>query len=230
MLPIKDDIPTERTPIVTIALIVVNCLVFLFEFLQGSQGFRHFTLVWGLIPAELTTGIEITPHAPVSPVVNLFTSMFMHGGLLHLGGNMLYLWIFGNNIEDKLGRVKFILFYLASGVVAALAFIATDPHGRIPLVGASGAIAGILGAYLVSYPRARVVTVLFIFYFIRIARIPALFVLGFWFVLQVLNGLPALGASGGGVAWFAHIGGFLFGLGVFKVFVRKRPRVYYSEW
>ena len=227
MLPIKDDIPTKRTPIVTIALIVINCLVFLFELAQGNRGFMEFTYAWGLIPVELTTGVELTPHASVSSVVNLFTSMFMHGGFLHLGGNMLYLWIFGNNIEDRLGRVKFVFFYLASGIVASLAFIATDPQGDIPLVGASGAIAGILGAYLVSYPRARVVTVLFIFYFIRIARIPALFVLGFWFILQVFNGLPALGSSGGGgVAWFAHIGGFLFGLVVFKFFVKKASSIY----
>lgn len=226
MLPIKDDIPTKRTPIVTIAFIVINCLVFLFEFVQGSRGFMEFTYVWGLIPVELTTGVELTPQASVSSLVNLLTSMFMHGGLLHLGGNMLYLWIFGNNIEDRLGRVKFILFYLASGIVASMAFVATAPQGDIPLVGASGAIAGILGAYLISYPRARVVTVLFIFYFIRIARIPALYVLGFWFILQVFNGLPALGSSGGGVAWFAHIGGFLFGLVVFKFFVKKIPTIY----
>lgn len=226
MLPIKDDIPTKRTPIVTIAFIVINCLVFLFEFVQGSRGFMEFTYVWGLIPVELTTGVELTPQASVSSLVNLLTSMFMHGGLLHLGGNMLYLWIFGNNIEDRLGRVKFILFYLASGIVASMAFVATAPQGDIPLVGASGAIAGILGAYLISYPRARVVTVLFIFYFIRIARIPAMYVLGFWFILQVFNGLPALGSSGGGVAWFAHIGGFLFGLVVFKFFVKKIPTIY----
>jgi membrane associated rhomboid family serine protease len=232
MLPIKDDIPTQRTPVITIALIVINCLVYLYELMQGSRGYMYFTHVWGLIPVELTTGVELTPRDNVSSVVNLFTSMFMHGGIVHLGGNMLYLWIFGNNIEDRLGRVKFVLFYLASGIVAALSFIATDPHSDIPLVGASGAIAGVLGAYLLSYPRARVVTVLFIFYFIRVARIPALFVLGFWFVLQILNGLPALGSSGsGGVAWFAHIGGFVFGLIVFRFFVKKEPYVYYSrDW
>lgn len=230
MLPIKDDIPTQRTPIVTIALIVINCLVFFYEIMQGGEGFVRFTYVWGLIPVELTTGVELTPQASVSSLVNLFTSMFMHGGFLHLGGNMLYLWIFGNNIEDRLGRPKFILFYLASGIVAALVFIATSPQGEIPMVGASGAIAGILGAYLVSYPHARVVTVLFVFYFIRVTRIPALIVLGFWFVLQVFNGLPALGSSGGGVAWFAHIGGFLFGLAIFKFFVKSRPTVRYSRW
>jgi len=227
MLPIKDDIPTQRRPVVTIALIVVNCLVCMFEFTLGQTGYELFTYKWGLIPIELTTGIELTPEFTTSSVANLFTSMFMHGGLLHLGGNMLYLWIFGNNVEDRLGRVKFILFYVASGLAAALAFVATDLHGEVPMVGASGAIAGVLGAYLVSYPRARVQTLIFILYFIRIVRIPALYVLGFWFLLQVLNGLPALGSQGGGgVAWFAHIGGFIFGVVVFKFFVKKAPPVY----
>lgn len=231
MLPIKDDIPTSRRPIVTIALIVINCLVYLYEMSLGQQGFTMFTYKWGLIPVELTTGVELTPELATSSATNIFTSMFMHGGLLHLGGNMLYLWIFGNNIEDRLGRVKFILFYLASGVVATSTFVLTNTSGEVPLVGASGAIAGVLGAYLVSYPHARVTTVIFILYFIRIAHIPALFVLGFWFVLQILNGLPALGSSGGGVAWFAHIGGFIFGLLVFKLFVRRAPRVrVYRGW
>lgn len=230
MLPIKDDIPTQSRPVVTLALIVVNCLVYMFEFTLGENGFQMFTYKWGLIPVELTSGVELTPEMNTSSVANLFTSMFMHGGLLHLGGNMLYLWIFGNNIEDRLGRIKFIMFYLASGLAAALAFIATDPGGEVPMVGASGAIAGVLGAYLISYPKARVQTLIFIMYFIRIARIPALYVLGFWFLLQVINGLPSLGSQGGGgVAWFAHIGGFIFGVIVFKFFVKKAPRVYYRD-
>jgi membrane associated rhomboid family serine protease len=230
MIPLRDDIITERKPVVTVALIAVNCLVYLYELTLGSNGYELFTVKWGLIPVELTHGVELTPEMPTSAYADIFTSMFMHGGLLHLGGNMLYLWIFGNNIEDRLGGVKFLLFYVASGLVAALTFVATDPSGRVPLVGASGAIAGVLGAYIVSYPRARVQTVIFILYFIRIVRIPALFVLGFWFLLQVLNGLPSLGSGGGGVAWFAHIGGFTFGVAVFKVFFRKAPRVYYREW
>ena len=230
MLPIKDDIPTQRKPVITIALIVVNCLVFFYENMLGRGGFALFTQKWGLIPVEFTTGVELTPHIATSSFANLFTSMFMHGGFIHLGGNMLYLWIFGNNIEDRLGKVKFILFYFASGIVAALTFIVTDIHGEVPMVGASGAIAGILGAYIVIYPYARVQTVIFVLYFIRIARIPALFLLGFWFVLQVFSGLPALGTSGGGgTAWFAHIGGFIFGVVVFKLFVKKPPRVYYTR-
>jgi membrane associated rhomboid family serine protease len=226
MLPIKGDIPTERTPVITIALIVINCLVFAYEFLLGPEGFTMFTLKWGLIPVEATTGLELTPSMSTSSAANLLTSMFMHGGIVHLGGNMLYLWIFGNNIEDMLGRVKFLLFYLASGLVAAAVFIATNTHGEVPMVGASGAIAGILGAYIVTFPKARVLTVIFIVYFIRIVRIPAVIVLGFWFFLQVLNGLPALGAGGGGVAWFAHIGGFIFGVVVFKFFVKRRRVAY----
>ncbi len=232
MIPIKDDIPTRRKPVVTIALIVINCLVYLYELTLGSEGYQLFTVKWGLIPAELTTGQEMTPYMATSPWINLFTSMFMHGGLFHLGGNMLYLWIFGNNIEDRLGRVKFVLFYLGAGVAAASTFILTDMDGTVPMVGASGAIAGILGAYIVSYPHARIHTVIFILYFIRIARIPALFVLGFWFFLQLMNGLPALGGGkgGGGVAWFAHIGGFVFGLLIFKFFVGRAPRVQEAGW
>ncbi len=226
MLPIKDDIPTERTPVITIALIVINCLVYAYEFLLGPEGFTLFTIKWGLIPIEATTGLELTPNMSTSSAANLFTSMFMHGGIVHLGGNMLYLWIFGNNIEDKLGRFKFTLFYLASGLAAAAVFIATNTHGQVPMVGASGAIAGILGAYLIMYPKAKVLTLIFIVYFIRMVRIPAVILLGFWFFLQVLNGLPALGAEGGGVAWFAHIGGFVFGVIVFKFFVKRRRVVH----
>ncbi len=213
---------------VTIILIVINCAVYLYQLSLGTRGYQIFTFQFGLIPVELIRGVELTPELPSSPYLNLFTSMFMHGGLMHLGGNMLYLWIFGNNIEDRLGKIKFILFYVASGIAAALTFILTDVSGTVPMVGASGAISGILGAYLVSYPYARVQTLIFVFYFVRMARIPALFVLGFWFFLQVVNGLPALGGTshGGGVAWFAHIGGFAFGYLVFKLFVKKTPRIY----
>jgi membrane associated rhomboid family serine protease len=222
MLPIRDDMPTRSKPVVTVILIVVNCLVFAYEFMLGAKGFSEFTFKWGLVPLEFIRGEEITPSMSTPAAVNLFTSMFMHGGLMHLGGNMLYLWIFGNNIEDRLGKVKFLLFYLASGVAAALSFVLTDTGSQVPMVGASGAVSGILGAYLVSYPRASVQTLIFVLYFIRIVRIPAMVVLGFWFLLQVMNGLPSLGgSSGGGVAWFAHIGGFAFGALIFKLFVRN---------
>ena len=159
-------------------------------------------------------GIEITPGMSTSTTLNLFTSMFLHGGFFHLAGNMLYLWIFGDNVEDRLGHMRFLLFYLISGLAAALLFIWTEPHLQIPLVGASGAIAGVLGAYLLSYPRARIATLIFFGFFIRVIYIPAVIVLGLWFVMQVLSGLPSAGAGGntGGVAFFAHVGGFIAGL------------------
>jgi membrane associated rhomboid family serine protease len=230
MIPLRDDIPTQRRPVVTIALIVINCGIFLYEMSLGTRGFSAFTFKWGLIPAEAVSGIELTPQMATAPAVNVFTSMFMHGGFLHLGGNMLYLWIFGNNVEDVLGRWKFVLFYLASGIAAAALFIATDPSGQTPMIGASGAISGVLGAYIVTFPRARVLTLIFLFFFIRVIEIPALFVLGFWFLLQVLNGMPSLGAGGGGVAWFAHVGGFLFGVLVFKLFVKRKPVIELRSW
>jgi len=227
MFPIKDDIPTQRKPVLTIALIVINCAVYIYELSLGNMGYQLFTVQWGLIPVELISGTELTPEIPAPAYMNLFTSMFMHGGFMHLAGNMLYLWIFGNNIEDRLGKIKFILFYLASGIAAAMTFILTDTSGTTPMVGASGAISGILGAYLVSYPQAKVQTIIFIMYFVRIVRVRALLVLGCWQLLQGVYGLPALGGAsrGGGVAWFAHIGGFVFGFLVFKLFVKRKPAV-----
>ncbi len=225
MFPLKDDIPTDKPPIVTIAIIILNGLIFFYQISLG-QGFENFIIKLGAIPYEITHQVEITPqtHFPVN--MTLFTAMFLHGGWLHIIGNMLYLWIFGNNIEDKLGRFKFIIFYLLSGVIASMVFVLTSPNSTVPMVGASGAIAGVLGAYLLRFPRAKVLTLIFLGWFIRLVWIPAYFVLGFWFILQLINGLPALGqsASGGSgeVAWFAHIGGFVAGMGLFKVFSLMR--------
>jgi len=228
MIPLKDDNPTSKRPIVTIVLIVINCLIFLYEISLGGRGFAEFTAKYGLIPAELIQGkIVYWEHTP--PVMDIFTSMFMHGGFLHLGGNMLYLWIFGDNIEDMLGHIKFLIFYLLCGIVAALSFAFIEPDSAIPMVGASGAISGILGAYMVRFPTARVYTLIWFFFFLRIIALPAIFILGFWFILQVINGSSAIAYSNmGGVAWFAHIGGFAFGALVFLIFgFRSRRRKYY---
>jgi membrane associated rhomboid family serine protease len=230
MIPIKDDNPITIKPYVTIALIVINCAVFLYSFALGRQGFTEFTFKYGLIPAELIQGRDLSPaqygYLATSPYLNVFTSMFMHGGFLHLGGNMLYLWIFGNNIEDVLGHVKFVLFYLLSGIAAAMAFVALSPHSAVPMIGASGAIAGILGAYLVRFPDARVYTIIWLFFIIQVIKIPAIILLGFWFFLQLINSSSALySTSAGGVAWFAHVGGFIFGAAVFWIFgLRGRRR------
>jgi membrane associated rhomboid family serine protease len=210
-----------------VALIILNVAVYVYQTLTG-MGQELWAWQFGLIPIELTTGIEQTPELSAPVALNLFTSMFLHGGFLHLAGNMLYLWIFGDNVEDRLGHTRFLLFYLVCGVAAALFFIWTAPQLRVPLVGASGAIAGVLGAYLLSYPKARIATLIFFGFFIRIIHIPALVVLGLWFVLQIFSGLPSLGApqQSGGTAFFAHVGGFIAGMLLIwpmSGFRRKRP-------
>jgi len=232
MIPLKDDNPTTRKPIITVAFIIINCVVFIYEFSLGGSGFSEFTYKYGLIPAELMQGRDLMApqlsYLSTSPYLNIFTSMFMHGGILHLGGNMLYLWIFGNNIEDVLGHVKFVLFYLLSGIAAVLAFSLINPNSNVPMVGASGAVSGILGAYVIRFPQARVLTLIWFFYFIKIVRLPALYLLGFWFLLQIINGSKAISiSSSGGVAWFAHIGGFAFGAVIFFLlgkFRKRRPK------
>ena len=204
MIPLRDINPIQRTPIVTIALVALNTLVFLYELLLDSQGMlttfiEHFSVV----PYQLL-------NQPQSEWLTIFTAMFMHGGWAHLLGNMLYLWIFGDNIEDRLGHGRFLLFYLLSGVAATFAQVAIDPNSTIPNLGASGAIAGVLGGYLLLYPRSQVTTLVFRF----VTRVPAVLVLGFWFVYQFFSGvfsLSTMAVSSGGVAFFAHIGGFVAG-------------------
>jgi membrane associated rhomboid family serine protease len=208
VIPIKDDNPTSRVPFVTIALILANVAVFVYEFTLPANGLRVLVETWGLVPAHVSLGL-----GGLSWVPTVFSSMFLHGGWLHLIGNMLYLWIFGNNIEDRLGAVGFLAFYLAAGVIAAATEVFVSPGSSVPVIGASGAISGVLGAYVVLFPRARVLTVIPIFFVFEMAAVPAGFVIGFWFLLQVASGVGSLGAGGtaGGVAWFAHIGGFLAG-------------------
>jgi membrane associated rhomboid family serine protease len=228
-IPLKDENPTSRIPYVTIIIIALNAFVF-FSQLFSPQGIQYFVYKMGAIPYEITHFKALSlvvmesrePLARLSPPLTLFVSMFMHGGIFHLVFNMLYLWIFGNNIEDFLGPARFMIFYVLSGLGASLTHILFHPNSQVPMIGASGAIAGILGAYLILYPHARVLTLVFLFFFIRIIAIPAAFVLGIWILIQVLN----IGA-GGGVAWFAHIGGFLIGIALIKMFTkRKKPQVW----
>ncbi len=217
-LPLRDENPTRRFPAVTILLVAFNSLIFLVQAFS-HQGLGYYVQRMGLIPYEITH-FQSLPYLPrLSPGLTLLTSMFLHGSLFHLLGNMLYLWIFGNNIEDYLGSIRFIFFYLLVGLAASLTQIAFSPNSRVPMIGASGAIAGVLGAYLLLFPGARVMTLVFLFVFIRVIPIPAAYVLGFWFAAQVLNiGL------GGGVAWFAHIGGFLAGIALVRAISRRRRR------
>jgi len=227
-IPLKDENPTLRKPVVTIAIIAINALVYLFSATKDSQGFQAFIIQYGLIPYEITHVSELTPQLPFPVFLNLLTSMFMHGGIMHLAGNMLFLWVFGNNIEDHLGHLKFIFFYLAAGFAADALFILFSPNSQVPLVGASGAIAGILGAYFVLFPKARIHTLIFLVYFIRIVQIPAAVVLGFWIIYQVIMSAMS-STAGGGVAWLAHVGGFAFGWLLLKLFASKpkdRQKIY----
>jgi membrane associated rhomboid family serine protease len=217
-LPLRDENPTRRFPLVTVLLVAVNIGVFIYQVLS-PRGLAFYVQKMGLIPYELTHFRSLAQVPRVSPLLALFTAMFLHGGLFHLLGNMLYLWIFGNNVEDFLGSFRFIFFYVVSGLGAALTQVIFSPNSQVPMIGASGAIAGVLGAYLILFPQARVQTLIFLFVFIRVVPIPAAYVLGIWFVLQILNV-----GMGGGVAWFAHIGGFLSGIVLIKLFSWHRRR------
>jgi rhomboid family protein len=253
LFPIKDNIPTERTPVVTIALIIINCIVYLF--LQPKSGIdlggnsldQKDLVNYAAIPYEFThwgkqceyvgsqvvcegqPGVQGQAGGQVPTILTIFTSMFTHGGLLHLGGNMLFLWIFGNNVEDSMGRLKYIAFYLLGGIAALALQTVIDPNAAVPTLGASGAIAAVLGGYILLYPRARVLTVIFIILFFTLIEVPAILVLGIWFIQQVLFGAYGLSdptGSGGGVAYFAHIGGFAFGLLAIKVFATRVNPLY----
>jgi membrane associated rhomboid family serine protease len=217
VIPLRDANPTRRTPVVTIGLVVACLVVFAWELgllaSGGVDALDGFVQRWGVVPVDLTRDAA-TGDVLTLTTLTLITSQFLHGGWLHLLGNLLYLWIFGNNIEDRFGRLGFLAFYLAGGVVAALAQVWTDPDSAVPMIGASGAIAATLGAYLVLFPRARITSLVFLGFFYQLIDVPAIIVLAFWFVLQLIDGLASLGAVDVGVAFFAHIGGFVFGAAI----------------
>jgi membrane associated rhomboid family serine protease len=215
-IPLRDENPTLRFPVVTLLLIALNIGVFVYQVIS-PQGLSYHVVRMGVIPYEISHFRSLAEGVRLSPPVTLFAAMFIHGGILHLAGNMLFLWIFGNNIEDFLGPFRFILFYFLAGLGATFVQVIFSPNSRIPMIGASGAIAGVLGAYLVLYPAAKVLTLVFLFFFIRVVAIPAAYVLGFWLFLQILSA-----GLGGGVAWFAHIGGFLVGIGLIRLITRRR--------
>lgn len=218
MVPLRDDNPTQITPYVTYGLIAANILVFLYELSLTPEQLEQFFRVWAVVPAQLSAGFA--GNAPVSGLpewITLFSSQFLHGGFLHIAGNMLFLWIFGNNVEDRLGHVKYVIFYLLCGALAALTQWFFSPYSQIPSLGASGAIAGVMGAYILRYPQAKVLTLVPLGFFLTTFRIPAVFFLGWWFIQQALYGIAGLnaptniGMEGGGVAYWAHAGGFVFG-------------------
>ena len=251
MIPLRDNIPTSRTPVVTYALIAANVVVYFFwqrgGLSLGDPSSAHYICNlqdWAAYPWEITHPGEQAPpiasgcaEAAAPTYLTVFTAMFMHGGLLHLGGNMLFLWIFGNNVEDAMGRAKFVLFYLLGGLSAIALQTVFGPNSQVPTVGASGAIAGVLGGYILLFPRARVVTVIFIIFFFTILELPALLVLGIWFLQQAVMGyfdLAQPAGEGGGVAYFAHVGGFVFGLLAIRLFAsrkrtERRPARYMSR-
>lgn len=221
VIPLKDDNPSRRVPIINFLLIVANLLVFVFQFFLLPQGPAYLIKTLGFVPYELHHATAVSLRSGVPAAVTLFSAMFIHAGWLHIIGNMLYLFVFGDNVEDRLGHLRYLIFYLLCGIIAALVHAAIFPESRVPSVGASGAIAGVLAAYMICYPRARITTLIIIFFFFRIVRIPAIILLGLWIVLQVISGMTELSARAGGIAWFAHMGGFAAGLLLLLV---MRPR------
>ena len=236
MFPLRDDNPTRHTPVAVIAIIALNALAWLsVQGMGADYPLAESLCLHSLVPADLLGLIDPGHQILVGPNLvceldgaskpgTLVTSMFLHGGWFHLLGNLWFLWVFGDNIEDVMGPVRFTAFYLLCGLAAALAQILTDPASDIPMVGASGAIGGVMGAYALLYPRAKVQTLIILGFYITTIGVPAFLMLGYWFLLQVLGGLPALGAQGGGVAFWAHIGGFLAGLLLVLPFMRPNAR------
>lgn len=216
--PFADDNPTHSQPIATVAIIALNVVVFLYQLSMPEPAATHFVFAYGMIPATVFGDAHLPPSiAALDPWMTVFSSMFLHGSIMHIFGNMLFMWVFGNNVEDAMGHVRFVIFYLLTGIAAALTQGLIDPGSEVPMIGASGAISGVLGAYLVLHPHAHVRVFIWILIFIRIVALPAMLVLGLWFFFQVLSAVMAAPGEGG-VAWFAHIGGFIAGAGLVAFF------------
>lgn len=221
MIPIRDRNPSGTFPFVTVGIILINVLVFFIELSLGPQ-LDSFLFQFGVVPVKVVYSADIPDSTFVNTYFPFLSYMFLHGGFIHLIGNMWYLWIFGDNIEDRLGRVRFVLFYLLCGIGSALVHVYFNSQSGVPCVGASGAIAGVLGAYMVTFPRARVLVLLPLFIIWEFIELPAIVVLGFWFLLQFFSGTAAISsAQGGGVAWWAHIGGFVLGIIFIKIFSKS---------
>lgn len=219
MIPLKDNIEHKKFPIVNTLLILFNVLIFIYEMGLGLK-LQAFFSTYAIVPSKFLSSNALS----VDRLTPLFTSMFLHAGLLHIGGNMLFLFIFGDNVEDSMGHFRYFFFYILVGLLSNLAHIYTNPASSIPSLGASGAIAGVLGAYFLLYPRARVATLIFLLFFFQVIEVPAWFFLGLWFLLQIISSTASAGnASGGGVAWWAHIGGFASGM-ILILFFRKKQK------
>ncbi|MDZ7373859.1 MAG: rhomboid family intramembrane serine protease [candidate division KSB1 bacterium] len=231
MFPLRDNIPSRTWPVVNVSLIVCNLLIFLYEVSLGRH-LQDFLMTYGVVPAKVLYLLRKEPWNVVEIVGPFFTSMFLHGGWMHVIGNMWFLWIFGDNVEDRLGHFRYLVFYLLCGLVAGLVHYMLNPTSGVPTVGASGAIAGVMGAYYLLYPRARVLTLVPLFFFVEIIEIPAFFFLGLWFVIQLVQGafsLATVDTLTGGVAWWAHVGGFAAGAVLVNVFKRRTYRRFYRD-
>ncbi len=229
LFPIRDENPSRERPIVNYILIGINILVFLYEISLGSDMRSVFFHRFGIVPYEYTHGKDIL--IPSAIPINLITAMFIHGGFWHIFGNMWFLYIFGDNVEDAMGHVRYLIFYLLSGIIASATHIIFNPGSKVPMIGASGAISGVLGAYFVLYPSARIVSVVFLGFFITSVILPAYLYLGIWIIMQAIFAFSSIGVkAASGVAWFAHVGGFVGGILLLPLFARRRrtpPRVYW---
>lgn len=236
MIPLRDDNPTSTVPFMSWLLLLINVAVFFKQASLGEQGFEAFIFQYGAVPAQIFSGGG-TPQIPSAfpPVLTVFSSMFLHAGLAHLAGNMLYLWIFANNVEDAMGHVRFVIFYLLCGVAAAFSHMIFNTASDIPMVGASGAISGVLGAYLLLYPHARLLVLMPFGIYSRMVQVPAGTVLGLWFVFQLFGSVQSAAIAGGGIAFLAHLGGFLAGMLLLPIFKRRslgfwNPRRNYNSF
>lgn len=224
MIPLRDSTRSKSFPIVNVLLIILNIIIFLKETTLTSQQLSYLAYMYGVIPAKVLT--ELSAGVPILAIaVPFFTAMFLHGGWLHILGNMLYLWIFGDNVEDRMGHLPYLFFYLLVGIAGSIAHIMANPGSQVPIIGASGAIAGVLGAYFISYPRSRILTLLPLPFFITLIEVPAFFFLPFWFILQLLNGIST-NLAANPVAWWAHIGGFLAGMLLVNFFPNTKARTF----
>jgi membrane associated rhomboid family serine protease len=230
MIPLKDENPSRTIPIVNILLILANVSVFVYQYFLAPGGPVQLTLRLAFIPYEITNVVDLSPKNLVPVPLTIFTAMFLHGGWLHLLGNMLYLWIFGDNVEDVLGHLKYLFFYFMCGLMASLTHGFLNLSSQVPTIGASGAIAGVLGAYVFLFPRARVRTLIVLLIFIQVVSIPAIFLLGYWILIQVMSAITEFGTQKtGGIAWFAHVGGFVSGFLLIVIMRKRGKRAYLRQ-
>ena len=225
MIPLRDSIRPQKKPFVNWILIAINVVVFINEIVLPPDLLNEFFYNWGLIPSNVVH--LVSTGSPLNPVMITFiTAMFLHGGWLHMLGNMLFLWVFGDNVEDRFGHLRYLLFYLLVGIIGSITHILSNTASVVPIIGASGAVAGVLGAYFVTFPKARVLTLIPIIFFFTIVEIPAVIFLALWFILQIFNGTASLGGAANPVAWWAHIGGFVAGIVLIKIGAPRGIRWY----